>query len=161
MLSHLCRLYLPINKKYNIIVRLFSNDLSLLFRPKQPYRVFNTWLGDPGKLILLEATLNVIKNDKLLENVNKTGTRLKNGLLALEKEYSHVINSVRGRGTFLAFSVINTAARNAILEALKQNGVQSGGCGDHSIRLRPALTFQEHHADIYLDRLRKVLRETK
>lgn len=118
-------------------------------------------MGDPGKLILLEAVLNVIKQDKLLENVEKTGNRLKNGLLSLEKEYSHVMHSVRGRGTFLAFSVINTAARNAILEALKQKGIQSGGCGDHSIRLRPALTFQEHHADIYLDRLRQVLRQTK
>lgn len=118
-------------------------------------------MGDPGKLILLEATLNVIKSQKLLENVERAGKRLKDGLLALEKEYSHVINSVRGRGTFLAFSVISTAARNAILEALKQKGIQSGGCGELSIRLRPALTFQEHHADIYLDRLRQVLRETK
>lgn len=40
-------------------------------------------------------------------------------------------------------------------------GVQSGGCGEDSIRLRPALIFQEHHADIFLDRFRQVLSETK
>lgn len=118
-------------------------------------------MGDPGKIVLLEAILNVIKNDKLLQNVEKTGNRLKKGLLALEKEYSNVINSVRGRGTFLAFTAVSTAARNAIVDALKQKGIQSGGCGEQSIRLRPALTFQEHHADIYLDRLRQVLKETK
>lgn len=118
-------------------------------------------MGDPGKLILLEATLNVIRDQKLLQNVEKVGKRLKDGLLSLEKEHSYVINSVRGRGTFLAFTAISTAARNAIVDALKQQGIQSGGCGEMSIRLRPALTFQEHHADIYLDRLRQVLRETK
>lgn len=40
-------------------------------------------------------------------------------------------------------------------------GVITGACGDHSIRLRPSLTFQEHHADIFLDRFREVLREIK
>lgn len=40
-------------------------------------------------------------------------------------------------------------------------GIISGGCGDLAIRLRPALTFQEHHADIFLDKFRQVLKETK
>lgn len=40
-------------------------------------------------------------------------------------------------------------------------GIQSGGCGDHAIRLRPALIFQERHADIFLDIFREVLKETK
>merc|ERR1711990_1083031 len=29
--------------------------------PKQSYRIFNTWVGDPGKLILLDAVLKTIK----------------------------------------------------------------------------------------------------
>lgn len=40
-------------------------------------------------------------------------------------------------------------------------GVIVGSCGDHSIRLRPALTFQEHHADILLDQIREVMKEIK
>lgn len=40
-------------------------------------------------------------------------------------------------------------------------GVQAGGCGDLSIRFRPALIFQERHADIFLDKFREVLKETK
>ena len=40
-------------------------------------------------------------------------------------------------------------------------GVQSGGCGEMSIRLRPALIFQEKHAHVFLDIFRQVLRETK
>ncbi|XP_065174299.1 4-aminobutyrate aminotransferase, mitochondrial [Atheta coriaria] len=34
-------------------------------QPRQAYRVFNTWMGDPGKLLLLEAILKVIKQQNL------------------------------------------------------------------------------------------------
>lgn len=127
-------------------------------RLPQPYRIFNTWMGDPGKILLLEEILNVIKRDNLLDTVNKAGDRLKTGLLALEKEYSHMLNSTRGRGTFLAINAKDTKTRDDILNKLKMAGVQSGGCGDLAIRFRPALIFNEKHADIFLDKFRQVLK---
>ncbi|XP_018571405.1 4-aminobutyrate aminotransferase, mitochondrial [Anoplophora glabripennis] len=134
---------------------------SLDQRPQQPYRIFNTWLGDPGKIFLLEAVLKVVKEQNLLNQVIKTGAKLKSGILALEKEYSNLLNSTRGRGSFLAVNATTSALRDDIIGRLKKKGVIVGSCGDHSIRLRPALTFQEHHADILLDRFREVVRETK
>lgn len=125
----------------------------------QPYRVFNTWMGDPGKLILLEEVLKVIKRDNLLENVNRVGAVLRKGLLDAQKEYPHLLHSTRGRGTFLAISAVNTKARDEIVGQLKAKGIQSGGCGDYSIRFRPALIFQEKHAHIFLDKFREVLKE--
>nr|XP_023027354.1 4-aminobutyrate aminotransferase, mitochondrial-like [Leptinotarsa decemlineata] len=132
-----------------------------LHRPQQPYRVYNTWLGDPGKLYLLESFLNVLNRENLLDQVNKSGARLKNGLHSLENEFPSLINSVRGRGTFLAFNATSVGLRDQIVAALKKKGILSGGCGNQSVRLRPALTFQEQHADIFLDRLRQVLKEVK
>jgi 4-aminobutyrate aminotransferase / (S)-3-amino-2-methylpropionate transaminase len=38
-----------------------------------PYRIFNTWLGDPTRVLFLEATLNAIRRDKLIELNKKTG----------------------------------------------------------------------------------------
>lgn len=130
-------------------------------RPAQPYRVFNTWMGDPGKLILLEQILKVVKQENLLENVRKTGDRLKAGLFDVEREFPHLLNSVRGRGTFLAINCKDGKLRDDIVNRLKQSGIQSGGCGDLSIRFRPALIFQERHADIFLDKFRTVLKNTK
>ncbi|XP_063378091.1 4-aminobutyrate aminotransferase, mitochondrial-like [Cydia fagiglandana] len=132
---------------------------SAAFRPAQAYRIFNTWMGDPGKLILLEQVLRVIQQENLLSNVQKTGKVLKDGLHDLEKEFSNIINSVRGRGTFLAFNAANASLRDKINNDLKKNGVLGGTCGETAIRLRPALTFQEKHAHIYLDTLRKTLKE--
>ncbi|XP_060530029.1 4-aminobutyrate aminotransferase, mitochondrial isoform X2 [Cylas formicarius] len=134
---------------------------NLEMRPKQPYRIFNTWIGDPGKLLLLEAVLNVIKQENLLHQVQKSGDVLKAGLLDLEKENPSLLNSVRGRGTFLAVNAIDTKLRDNILVKLKAKGVIAGSCGDHSVRLRPSLTFQEHHANIFLDKFRQVLQEVK
>ncbi|XP_038120077.1 4-aminobutyrate aminotransferase, mitochondrial [Culex quinquefasciatus] len=130
-------------------------------KPAQPYRVFNTWMGDPGKLLLLESILKVIKQESLLKNVEKTGAKLKAGLLQAQNEFPTLLNSTRGRGTFLAINCASTKLRDDIVAALKQKGVLSGGCGEISIRFRPALIFQERHVDIFLDKFRQVLKELK
>ncbi|KAI8435015.1 hypothetical protein MSG28_003449 [Choristoneura fumiferana] len=129
------------------------------FRPAQGYRVFNTWMGDPGKLILLERVLKVIMQENLLATVGCTGLKLKEGLHQLENEFPNHINSVRGRGTFLAYNAPTTELRDKINNNLKKKGVLGGICGENAIRLRPALIFQPKHAEIYLDALRKTLKD--
>lgn len=114
-------------------------------------------MGDPGKLLILEAIINVICRDKLLDRVNRAGKRLKDGLLELQKQHPHALNSVRGRGTFLAVNANTPKARDDMIHYLRQNGVQSGGCGDVALRFRPSLIFEEKHADIFLDKFDHVL----
>ncbi|XP_047988101.1 4-aminobutyrate aminotransferase, mitochondrial-like [Leguminivora glycinivorella] len=128
------------------------------FKPAQGYRIFNTWSGDPGKLILLDEVFRAIEHEKLLTTVQQAGKVLKNGLHELEKEFSTAIMRVRGRGTFLAFCSPTAKVRDKINNDLRKNGVLGGICGEKSIRLRPALIFKERHANIYLDILRKVLK---
>lgn len=130
-------------------------------RSELPYRVFNTWLGDPSKLLILEGVLKVMKRDNLLENVRVTGDKMLKGLKEFQKEYPHLLNSARGRGTFLAISCATPKLRDEIVNKLKLKGVQSGGCGEDSIRFRPALIFAPQHADILFDKFRSVLKEIK
>jgi len=40
-------------------------------------------------------------------------------------------------------------------------GILLSGSGKHTIRLRPSLIFQQHHADILLGILDEVLRDNK
>ena len=116
-------------------------------------------MGDPGKLLLLEEIVEVIERESLLENVNKVGKVLKKGLLNAEREFPNILNSTRGRGTFLAINCSSTKTRDDIVNRLKQKGIQSGGCGEISIRFRPALIFEEKHANIFLAKFREVLKE--
>lgn len=129
------------------------------FRPPQGYRVFNTWMGDPSKVLMLKEVIQVINRDRLLDNVNETGDVLYKGIQSLEKRFPQHINRLRGRGrgTFIAFDGIDSAKRDSIIEKLKQNGVHAGGCGEKTVRLRPALIFQPSHAHVFLDKLETVL----
>lgn len=156
------------------------------FRPQQGYRIFNTWMGDPSKVIFLEKVIEVIKRDKLLDVVNASGKRLMDGLKDLSVRYPQNIRNLRGIGTFCAFDCSSPEKRDEIVAKLKEkgtlridfsfpirafelfyfyplcaSGIQSGGCGDMTVRIRPALIFQPSHADIFLDRLDKVLKKMK
>ncbi|XP_066588774.1 4-aminobutyrate aminotransferase, mitochondrial [Prorops nasuta] len=128
-------------------------------KPKQSYRVFNTWMGDPSKLILLEAIVDIIAKEHLLDRVTKVGNYTLQELRNLEKEFSTSINSIRGRGTFIAFNGSTQERRDDIIKKLLAKGIQAGGCGVNAIRMRPALTFTEKHADIFLDALRSILKQ--
>lgn len=44
--------------------------------PDQPYRIMNTWVGDPIRVLYLEATLEAIRRDNLIELNRKTGKNL-------------------------------------------------------------------------------------
>ncbi|XP_026746760.1 4-aminobutyrate aminotransferase, mitochondrial isoform X1 [Trichoplusia ni] len=130
-------------------------------RPPQPFRIFNTWMGDPSKIVLLERVLEVMKRDNLLNLVLETGQHFKCGLHQVEKEFPNMIHSVRGRGTLLAFTACSPQLRDKIIVNLKKCGVMGGACGPAAVRLRPALIFEKKHADIYLDILRTVLKSLK
>ena len=83
--------------------------------PKQGYRIFNTWVGDPGKVVLLDAVLKTVKKDNLLDNTLKAGEVLMSGMKNLEKKYPGLVHSTRGIGTFIAFDADTSARYVALL----------------------------------------------
>jgi 4-aminobutyrate aminotransferase/(S)-3-amino-2-methylpropionate transaminase len=131
------------------------------FRPNQGYRVFNTWMGDPSKLILLEQVINVIQSENLLGKIEQTGAKLQKGLINLQDQYKGLLKNVRGRGTFCAMDFPDSTTRDKALEQLALHGVYAGGCGDKSVRVRTALVFTDKHTEILLDRLGNVLAKMK
>lgn len=96
---------------------------SKALKPAQAYRVFNTWMGDPGKLLILEQILKVIQRDNLLANVDKVGKKLKSGLLDAQAEFPQLLNSTRGRGTFLAINCASSKLRDDLVGRLRANGL--------------------------------------
>ena len=59
----------------------------------QGYRIYNTWMGDPSKIILLEEVLRVIHQDKLIEAARDTGHFLLQGLQELQVWCTHLIDN--------------------------------------------------------------------
>merc|ERR1711998_594997 len=60
-------------------------------RPKESYRIFNTWMGDPAKMLMLETIINEYDENSLLENASITGDFLLKGLEALQEKYPHLL----------------------------------------------------------------------
>uniref|UniRef100_A0A8V0Z1Z8 4-aminobutyrate aminotransferase n=1 Tax=Gallus gallus TaxID=9031 RepID=A0A8V0Z1Z8_CHICK len=131
------------------------------FRPNAPYRIFNTWLGDPSKNLLLAEVIRVIKREDLINNAAHAGKALLTGLLDLQARYPHLISRVRGRGTFCSFDTPNDATRNKLITIARNKGVVLGGCGDRSIRFRPTLIFKDHHAHLFLNIFSDILANFK
>ncbi|XP_034021303.1 4-aminobutyrate aminotransferase, mitochondrial-like [Thalassophryne amazonica] len=127
----------------------------------KPYRIFNTWMGDPSKNLLLAEVLNVIHRENLLEQVTRSGKALLNGLYQLQAQYPGMLSRARGQGTFCAVDIRDDATRDSILLKTRDKGVILGGCGDRSIRFRPALVFKEYHVQILLNILNDVLANIK
>jgi 4-aminobutyrate aminotransferase/(S)-3-amino-2-methylpropionate transaminase len=126
--------------------------------PRDAYRIFNTWMGDPVRLLQLEAVLQCVERYGLVANAASTGQRLQAGLADIAARRPGAIAAVRGAGTLVAFDVpAGGAARDALVAALRTRGVDIPVCGDATVRCRPGLFFTHRHADQFLDILDSTL----
>ena len=53
-------------------------------RPRQTHRIFNTWMGDPSRLMLADVILNEINNKDLIKSTREAGETLLTGLKSLQ-----------------------------------------------------------------------------
>lgn len=79
-------------------------------------------MGDAARLFILEAVLLAIKENNLLENVQKVGKMTLEGLKTLAKENPAILHSARGRGTLLAIGCKDDPTRQKILTSMKKKG---------------------------------------
>ncbi|KAB2570144.1 4-aminobutyrate aminotransferase [Lasiodiplodia theobromae] len=133
----------------------YYGDASL--RPNKPYRQFNTWMGDPARALIFRTILEEIERLRLVDNTSSVGGYLYSRLDSLSRQFPDEIQNLRGkdRGTFIAW---DSPRRDAIIKTAKSKGVNMGGSGERTIRLRPMLIFQKHHADILLDTLEQIFK---
>ena len=129
------------------------------FRPDQGYRIFNTWLGDPSKLVLLSQVIQVIRTEALLEQIQCSGRFLLNGLKQLAFNYPDTVVNARGRGTFCAIDFRSPEMRNKAIQLMHLQGVHCGGSGEQTLRIRTTLTFNEKHSQLFLERLERVIKQ--
>jgi 4-aminobutyrate aminotransferase/(S)-3-amino-2-methylpropionate transaminase len=127
----------------------------------QPYRNFNTWIGDPARAYQLKVTLEVIEQEKLIDLAATTGAHLYAGLLDLCKRFPHIFSKARGQGTYLAVDCSTPAQRDEVLVKARQLGLEMTGSGDKALRFRPMLVYAKKHADITLDILNTAAKSIK
>ena len=86
------------------------------------------------------------ERDNLVENAANLGDYLLNGLHHLSTKHTHFSNS-RGKGLMCAIDLPNAHARNAVVSECMEQCLMILGCGDKTIRFRPALTVSKVEID--------------
>ena len=105
-----------------------------------PSRLNSTWGGNLTDMVRSRRILEVVESDRLIERAVPTGAFLLRLLSELAGRHPQV-SDVRGRGLMCAFTLPDQAVRDRVLTDLRdQERVLLLGCGDRSIRFRPALT---------------------
>ena len=94
-----------------------------------------------------------------MENVTITGEYLKNGLQVLCDMHPELLREARGVGLFCAITAVNAEVRDKLIALMRNKGVESGGSGNATIRLRPSLIFTPKDAEVFLNILHECVND--
>jgi len=148
----------PMGNGHPIAGAVCRPELGEAFRNKVMY--FNTFGGNPVACAAGLAVLEVIENEKLVDNARDVGAHLKRGLQALAERH-RLIGDVRGCGLFFGVELVKdlesktpaSAEARALVNEVKRKGVLISKIGMHDniLKLRPPICFDRDHADLLLN----------
>lgn len=121
-----------------------------------PSRINSTWGGNLVDMVRASKIMEIIEEDNLVEKAAQTGEYLQAQLSNLAAKYPHISN-VRGRGLLTAFDFENKAQRDQFIEKGIAKNVMFLGCGNQTIRFRPALIMDKAHIDQGLEVMEQIL----
>jgi L-lysine 6-transaminase len=122
-------------------------------------RLNSTWGGNLTDMVRSQKYLEVIEEDKLVDNARLVGEHLQKRLHELQQEFPNNVSNARGRGLFCAFDLATSEMRNAVKNTCYNDGLIILGSGERSLRFRPALTIQPNEIDAGIEIIRKALKE--
>jgi L-lysine 6-transaminase len=113
---------------------------------RESSRINSTWGGNLVDMFRSTRYLQIIEEENLVKNAETVGEYLLTGLKDLCED-TDLISNVRGKGLMVALDLPTTKQRDELKKQLYKNKVLILGCGQKSIRFRPALCFDEEHVD--------------
>ena len=118
-------------------------------------RINSTWGGNLVDMVRSAKIMEIIEEDNLCDNAAVVGEYLQSELTAIAEKHP-IISNVRGKGLLTAFDFPNKTIRDKFIQLALEQNVMYLGCGERSIRFRPALIFDKQHIDEGLDILQYV-----
>jgi 4-aminobutyrate aminotransferase-like enzyme len=127
---------------------------------------FNTFGGNEVSAAVGHAVLNVLRDEKLLENALTVGSHVLRGMRGLRDNFG-LIGDVRGQGMFFAVEIVSSdgnpdaAKTRKIVNSMREHGVLISRIGPHDniLKIRPPMVFTKDNADVLLSTLDTVLAE--
>jgi len=120
-------------------------------------RLNSTWGGNLVDMVRSQRYLEIVEEERLVENAATVGAHLRKGLEALAAARPDVVSNARGRGLMCAIDFPAGAVRDAVGDKAYELGVLILGCGPQSMRFRPPLDTTTAEVDEALGLLRKAI----
>ena len=124
---------------------------------KESSRINSTFGGNLVDMVRAQKYLEIIKKEELVRNAAEMGKSL---LLQLKGLQSHCprVDNARGKGLMCAIDLPTTQERDRVKEEAYRKGLILLGCGERSIRFRPALNVSSNEIDNAIHILKRSIR---
>lgn len=130
---------------------------------------FNTFGGNPMACAVAGATMDVIDEEKLMENSATVGTHFLNGLAELREEFE-MVGDVRGKGLMIGMEMVEDKATkkplspermNNIFEKTREKGVLvgKGGLYGNVFRIKPPMCVTKEDVEFAVQVFRECIHE--
>jgi len=120
-------------------------------------RINSTFGGHIVDMFRATRLLEIIEEEKLVENAARQGERLLAGLREIASRRPEAVCNVRGRGLMCAFSLADGETRDRLVKACHEDGLLVLPCGTNSVRFRPPLSITAEEIDEGLQRLDEIM----
>ena len=140
-------------KKTQVCGMLGSNRINEVNQNvfEESSRINSTFGGNLVDMYRFKLILEIVENEKLLNNVSKMGKYLLDGIIKLSNDFPGYITNPRGSGLFCAFDLPSGSERDLLINNLLNRKLIILGSGDQSIRFRPHLNVLKEDLDIALN----------
>ena len=150
----------PMGNGHPVAAVLLRGDIAAAMAEHTTY--FSTFGGNPVACAAALTVLDVIDEERLIDNARVVGTYLRDQLASLGASHS-AIGDVRGRGLLIGVELVSDSGErtpdgplaSSVVNGLRERGVLVGRCGKHDnvLKIRPPLVFTKEHADLLVAQL--------
>jgi 4-aminobutyrate aminotransferase-like enzyme/Ser/Thr protein kinase RdoA (MazF antagonist) len=135
----------PMGNGYPVAAVIARQEL--FDRLKAETQVFSTFGGNPVAARAALAVLDVIEDERLIENAKRVGEELRGALEALQ------IGQVRGRGLLVGVELESAELAEDVVNRMREAGVLINRTGREGnvLKIRPPLVFAKEHVELLLE----------
>jgi len=121
-------------------------------------RIDSTWGGNLTDMVRSRRLLQLVEQTGAIANAATVGQHLVARLVELEQAWPKAVSNARGRGFVAAIDLATRELRSSVLTTLwGEEHVVAFGCGERTLRLRPALSMTADEVDAGCDAMNRVL----
>ena len=128
---------------------------------KKSSRINSTWGGNLTDMVRSRRSLEIIEEEKLVQNALAMGNYLQDHLKDIQNEFNQLVSQVRGLGLMCSFDLPSAGIRKIFLDELYKNKMIMLGCGVQSVRFRPTLTITKENIDEGIIKIKNVLHKLR